>query len=115
MTEKELLTKAAVYIQKYGWLKEDFGKADGPVCMLGALRCAAGFDPKEPVIDADYADEDPWCPIGPPSNMDVYLDTVNRIETALGMPIVEYNDRTRTTAEDVIYLLQKMAKEVPEE
>lgn len=111
MTEKELLIKAAEYIQKHGWLKEDLGKINGPVCMLGALRCAAGFDPEEPIDDVDYG-KSYWAL---PPNTVVYLNAVNRLEAELSSPIPNWNDSPNTTVEDVINRLLKLAESILEE
>lgn len=106
MTEKELLQNAAAYIQKHGWIKEDFGRANGPVCLLGALRCAAGFDPEDSIEDLEDGELFTYTP----QQIETYLKVVDRIEAAIGRKITVWNDLASVTLYQVLKLLREMTE-----
>ena len=39
-----ILRRAALLIRERGWVQQDFGWSDGPVCAYGAIRDALGLD-----------------------------------------------------------------------
>jgi len=43
MTNREICLKAAARLREVGWRQSGFGDRDGPHCMIGACRWAAGW------------------------------------------------------------------------
>lgn len=97
----DILDEAADFILVHGHCKGDLRGPDGSACAVGSLTmCASGqlLDDAIDVLDAEVAS------LGYPFDPDALLP-----------PVARYNDAPTTTADDVIDLMRRAAKELRNE
>jgi hypothetical protein len=93
MTTNELLNDAADYIETYGWVQHQSGKAGGPACAISSLHfCCNNWS------DADLAVEKLYRHLG---NMDQGYSYIS---------ISSWNDNSLRTKEEVIAALRAAAE-----
>lgn len=98
LTASEVFRRAADYLEKHGWLQDDFGEIGGPCCVVGAMQAVKGHAPGAP-----HRGDERW---GVKREVDVlsrYLDTNPE----------PWNDRNGRTKDEVVAALRKAARTRP--
>jgi hypothetical protein len=91
---RSLLLKTADSLETDGWLQGAYGSADGPKCMVGAMRFA----------------HHGWVTAPGPADGYVMARALWLIESFLETEPVQYNDAPGRTAEQVVASLHLAAK-----
>lgn len=94
---EDILREARDYIAKKGkWTKGTLGKANGPVCALGALGMVLHKDPREENSD-------------PVMTLRELLDSCvpEKFGNEIDYDIVDYNDHEKTTLKQVIAVFNR--------
>lgn len=104
--DPELFDKAVEVLEQRGWCQGKLEATDGRVCAVGALRAAAWGDPYSRTFPGEEkVDVEP---------VERALDAVNAVLSgprARSM-IVSFNDEPGRTAEEVIDLFRRVAKDL---
>ncbi|KJE19725.1 hypothetical protein FF36_05980 [Frankia torreyi] len=114
-----LLRAAAGEITTRGWWQHDYLGDDGEVCLIGALRAAAGAhplrEPEEPdahdLLGAALAD----LALRIPADVDEDPDPevgLGLFDTGAGAAIADWNDADGRTADQVTTLLHTVAADL---
>lgn len=94
----DVLERAADLLESGpGWCQRTYLDSDGRMCMLGAVRRAAGW----------------WTVIEPDRSRDAYVRAEhahNILDAFLGMPVAIWNDQHGRTADEVVDKLKHAAK-----
>jgi hypothetical protein len=104
MSATEIMERAADVIDEKGWCKRSFQNAQGEVCVLGALKLAAGFVDGKDNILAEFG----W--ITDNNNTSALRNAAAYIELELSMGITRWNDTYCTDQNEATDMLRSVAK-----
>lgn len=93
--EHQLLWDAAAYIEKHGWCQDSVSTADGRVCLVGAIKAAAGM----PIHGHDWSS-------GPGA---VAYAACEIMDNRTSRPAADWNDRDGRTQDEVVSAMRAAA------
>jgi hypothetical protein len=103
---QQLLLDAANILEMRGWVRRHFRSPDG-FCAVGSMREAAGF--YLPPFDVNPFTIPDVNPFPDTPRAESYRIALSRLEHALGMPTVKWNDRRARSKNEVVAKLRKVA------